>query len=102
MSKGTWIYLKSIEYSHTIFPTGSAPGTPMSPGFPGGLSFPKQVEEKVDHQQEFIRARQKEAEENKRRLMKAYDYVSRTGAGPKTILVEELSRIDSKYCVCNP
>lgn len=69
----------------------------MSPGFPGGLSFPKQVEEKVDHQQEFIRARQKEAEENKRRLLQAYDYVSRTGAGPKTILVEELSRIDSKY-----
>lgn len=73
---------------------GSAPGTPMSPGFPGGLSFPKVTEEKPDPAQEFIRARQREAEENKRRLLKAYDYVSRQGAGPKQILVEELSRID--------
>lgn len=73
---------------------GSAPGTPMSPGFPGGLSFPKPTEEKADPAQEFIKARQREAEENKRRLLKAYDYVSRQGAGPKQILVEELSRID--------
>ena len=69
----------------------------MSPGFPGGLSFPKVTDEKPDPAQEFIRARQREAEENKRRLLKAYDYVSRQGAGPKQILVEELSRIDSKY-----
>lgn len=65
----------------TFSTTGSAPGTPMSPGFPGGLSFPKPVEERVDPGQEFIRARQREAEEQKKRLLKAYDYISRQGAG---------------------
>lgn len=58
---------------------GSQPGTPVTPGFPGGPMFPKA--QPVDPAQEFIRQRQREAEEEKKRLLNAYDYVSRQGAG---------------------
>lgn len=59
--------------------TKSQPNTPMSPGFPGGLIFPQPVRE--DPAQEIIRQRQREAEEQKKRLLAAYDYVSKQGAG---------------------
>lgn len=59
---------------------GSQPGTPVSPGFPGGMIFPK-AQTREDPAQEFIRQRQREAEEEKRRLLSAYDYISRQGAG---------------------
>ncbi|KAH9501704.1 hypothetical protein DERF_012530 [Dermatophagoides farinae] len=49
---------------------------------------------KDDPAQEFIRQRQQEAEEDKKRLLKAYDYVSRQGAGPKQVVLEELKRYD--------
>lgn len=35
--------------------------------------------------QEFIRARQEEARAEKERLLKAYDYVSKTGAGKMAV-----------------
>ena len=76
---------------------GSQPGTPLSPGIPGGLIFPKGDDQKDDPAQEFIRARQKQAEEEKKRLLAAYDYISRQGAGPKTVVLEELRRVDSKF-----
>lgn len=65
--------------------TKSQPNTPMSPGFPGGLIFPQPVKE--DPVQEIIRQRQREAEEQKKRLLAAYDYVSKQGAGKKKPIV---------------
>ena len=70
-----------FNLSFCTFGSGSAPGTPISPGFPGGLSFPKSVPEKEDPAQQFIRARQREAEEQKKRMLAAYDYISKQGAG---------------------
>lgn len=75
---------------------GSQPCTPITPGIPGGFGFPK-VENRPDPGQEIIRNRQKEAEEQKRRLLAAYDYISKTGAGPKTVVMEELRRVESKF-----
>ncbi|KAI7688341.1 hypothetical protein SSS_05451 [Sarcoptes scabiei] len=72
---------------------GSQPGTPISPGFPGGLNFPKAAA-REDPAQEIIKQRQREAEEDKKRLLRAYDYVSRQGAGPKQVVLEELKRFD--------
>ncbi|KAI2804338.1 hypothetical protein BLOT_003320 [Blomia tropicalis] len=80
---------------------GSQPNTPMTPGFPSGFAFPKPVEERVDPAQEIIRARQKEAEEQKKRMLAAYDYISKTGAGPKSVIVEELMRVNSKLNCIN-
>ncbi|KAF7489414.1 hypothetical protein SSS_05451 [Sarcoptes scabiei] len=74
---------------------GSQPGTPISPGFPGGLNFPKAAA-REDPAQEIIKQRQREAEEDKKRLLRAYDYVSRQGAGPKQVVLEELKRFDGK------
>lgn len=74
---------------------GSQPNTPITPGMPGGFGFPK-VEIRPDPGQEIIRNRQKEAEEQKRRLLAAYDYISKTGAGPKTVVMEELRRVESE------
>ena len=51
----------------------------MSPGFPGGLSFPKG--EDLDPMERMIRQRQKEAEERKNRTMAAYDMIAKQGAG---------------------
>ena len=73
----------------------------MTPGFPSGFAFPKPVEERVDPAQEIIRARQKEAEEQKKRMLAAYDYISKTGAGPKSVIVEELMRVNSKLNCIN-
>lgn len=73
---------------------GSQPGTPVTPGIPGGLSFPIPVQEKPDPAQEFIKARQREAEDQKRRMLAAYDYISKQGAGPKAVVLEELRRVD--------
>src|SRR6218665_3630629 len=75
---------------------GSNPCTPMTPGMLGGFGFPK-VEARPDPAQEIIRNRQKEAEDQKRRLLAAYDYISKTGAGPKTVVMEELRRVESEF-----
>ncbi|RWS04861.1 smoothelin-like protein [Dinothrombium tinctorium] len=69
------------------------PGTPVSPTF-GDAPFAKvQKEEKLDAMERAIRERQREAEENKRRTLAAYDTVARMGAGPKQLSVEELRKI---------
>lgn len=71
----------------------SQPATPLSPGFPGGLSFPKG--EEMDPMERMIRARQQEAEERKRRTLAAYDIVAKQGgAGPKLVCLEEFKDID--------
>ena len=59
----------------------SQPGTPMSPGFPGGIVFPKPGDDHLDAMERMIRARQQEAEDRKRRTLAAYDIVGRQGAG---------------------
>lgn len=64
--------------------TGSQPNTPISPGFPGGIVFPQSAP-REDPAQGFIKQRQQEAEEQKRRLLAAYDYVSKTGAGKNSL-----------------
>lgn len=48
--------------------SSSQPGTPVSPGFPGGIKFPTQD---VDVMERQIRARQQESEERKRRDRKS-------------------------------
>lgn len=53
----------------------------MSPGFPGGISFPKPSDDHLDAYERMIRARQQEAEERKRRTLNAYDIVAKQGAG---------------------
>jgi hypothetical protein len=58
----------------------SQPGTPVSPGFPGGISFPK-GETHLDAMERTIRARQQEADERKRRTLAAYDIIGKQGAG---------------------
>ncbi|CAG2117209.1 unnamed protein product [Medioppia subpectinata] len=57
----------------------SQPGTPLSPGFPGGVAFPKAAE--PDAMERMIRGRQQEAEDRKRRTLAAYDIVAKQGAG---------------------
>ncbi|RWS24198.1 Smoothelin-like protein 1, partial [Leptotrombidium deliense] len=71
----------------------SKPGTPQSDKFAKGSPFEKANEENLDAMQRAIRDRQREAEENKRRTLAAYDAVARAGAGPKQIGVEELRRM---------
>jgi hypothetical protein len=58
----------------------SQPGTPLSPGFPGGINFPK-GEANLDPMERTIRARQQEADERKRRTLAAYDIIAKQGAG---------------------
>lgn len=72
----------------------SQPGTPMSPGFPGGITFPKSGDDHLDAMERMIRARQQEADERKRRTLAAYDIVARQGAGPKLVCLEEFRDID--------
>jgi hypothetical protein len=70
----------------------SQPGTPLSPGFPGGISFPK-GEQHLDAMERTIRARQQEADERKRRTLAAYDIIGKQGAGPKLVCLEEFRDI---------
>jgi len=70
----------------------SQPGTPVSPGFPGGISFPK-GETHLDAMERTIRARQQEADERKRRTLAAYDIIGKQGAGPKLVCLEEFKDI---------
>jgi hypothetical protein len=72
----------------------SQPGTPLSPGFPGGIVFPKGGDEDLDAMERMIRQRQQEAEERKRRTLAAYDIVGRQGAGPKFVCLEEFKDMD--------
>ena len=53
----------------------------MSPGFPGGITFPKPGDDHLDAMERMIRARQQEADERKRRTLAAYDIIGRQGAG---------------------
>jgi len=73
----------------------SQPGTPISPGFPGGISFPK-ADAGPDPMERMIRARQQEADERKQRTLAAYDIIGRQGAGPKTVCLEEFRDVDVK------
>jgi len=72
----------------------SQPGTPLSPGFPGGINFPKESE--PDAMEKMIRARQVEADERKQRILASYDIVAKQGAGPKLVCLEEFKNIDVK------
>lgn len=69
----------------------SQPGTPSSPGFPGGIKFPTSPE--VDVAERQIRARQQEADERKRRTLAAYDIIAKQGAGPKIVCLEEFREL---------
>jgi len=71
----------------------SQPGTPVSPGFPGGIKFP-QGGTHLDAMEKTIRARQQEADERKRRTMAAYDIIGKQGAGPKVVCLEEFRNIN--------
>ncbi|XP_054155149.1 uncharacterized protein LOC128953660 isoform X2 [Oppia nitens] len=73
----------------------SQPGTPSTPGFPGGLHFPK-VDAEPDAMERMIRARQEEAEARKKKTLAAYDIVAKQGAGPKLVCLEEFKDIDIK------
>lgn len=44
----------------------------------------------LDANEAAIRQRQREAEENKRRILEAYDAAARAGCGPKTVFIPEL------------
>jgi len=72
----------------------SQPGTPLSPGFPGGFNFPK-GEPHLDAMERIIRARQQEADERKRRTLAAYDIIGKQGAGPKMVCLEEFRDINA-------
>jgi len=71
----------------------SQPGTPVSPGFPGGLKFP-QGGTHLDAMEKIIRARQQEADERKARTLAAYDIIGKQGAGPKVVCLEEFRDIN--------
>jgi hypothetical protein len=71
----------------------SQPGTPVSPGFPGGISFPK-GDAHLDAMERTIRARQQEADERKRRTLAAYDIIAKQGAGPKIVCLQEFKDIN--------
>lgn len=72
------------------------PTTP--PGTPVG-AVPRQMslgdeEPEMDAMERGIRARQREAEERKRRILAAYATVAKTqGAGPKTVCLEEYTNL---------
>lgn len=72
---------------------------PASPPTGGGpvwrqLSLTGEEEPEMDAVQRGIRARQREAEERKRRILAAYQTAARTGgAGPKTVCLEEYNNL---------
>lgn len=75
------------------------PVVPASPPAGGGpvwrqMSLTGEEEPEMDAVQRGIRARQREAEERKRRILAAYQTAARTGgAGPKTVCLEEYNNL---------
>lgn len=88
--EGVGTYASSGGVSKVAKASSSQPGTPLSPGFPGGIKFPTQ---EVDAMERQIRARQQESEERKRRTLAAYDIIAKQGAGPKIVCLEEFRDI---------
>lgn len=44
-----------------------------------------------DSQEKFIRERQKQMEDNKKRILSAYDAAAKSGSGPKTVILSDLN-----------
>lgn len=43
-----------------------------------------------DSQEKFIRERQKQMQDNKKRILAAYDAAAKSGSGPKTVILPDL------------
>ncbi len=71
------------------------PGTPIGPGFPMP-KFPD-PEGHLDPMERAIRARQKEAEERKKRTLATFDLVAKTGTGPKNYSLDGFRSSDCKF-----
>ncbi|KAI1278054.1 hypothetical protein HDE_14552 [Halotydeus destructor] len=71
--------------------SASQPGSPSSSSSSGPPSLLR--EEYIDTTELMIRERQREANENKRRILAAYDAAARTGpSGPKMVVISDLPR----------
>lgn len=69
----------------------SQPGTPLVAASPALFELNAELL-MLDANEIAIRERQRESDENKRRILKAYDDAARTGVcGPKSVYVPELS-----------
>lgn len=86
-------------YFVNVTAPSSQPTTPKTPNFPSGPNFPD-PDAHLDPMERAIRARQKEAEERKRRVLAAYDIVAKQGTGPKTVVLEEFRDLNgTTHCV---
>ncbi|XP_065291687.1 uncharacterized protein [Dermacentor albipictus] len=73
----------------------AVPVTPPAAGAPAWrqMSLTGDEEPEMDAVQRGIRQRQREAEERKRRILAAYQVAARSGAGPKTVCLEEYTNL---------
>ncbi|KAH7960647.1 hypothetical protein HPB49_022006 [Dermacentor silvarum] len=72
-----------------VTPPTTAPGAPAW----RQMSLTGEEEPELDAVERGIRQRQREAEERKRRILAAYQVAARSGAGPKTVCLEEYNNL---------
>lgn len=87
VSKGM---LRSMCHSMSHEFCSVSPARSASPASPSPSGSSPIVMELGDAQEKFIRERQKQMEDNKKRILSAYDAAAKSGSGPKTVILPEL------------